>query len=135
MLPTSDMMDGSYTFNGSARGHARSSHTSGPLTADVTMRFYLFTRGPSAGVNSIDARFGDIRVGGDAWWNPTKHFAGVPVQSGGSFAMDGLTGQLYGPQTDVKTRPTRTDGAFDFMLHPQGGVVETHATGTWSAKE
>ena len=49
--------------------------------------------------------------------------------------MDGLTGQLYGPKTDDKTRPTRADGAFDFILHPQGGVVETHATGTWAAKE
>ena len=49
--------------------------------------------------------------------------------------MDGLTGQLYGPKTDVKTQPTRADGAFDFALHPQGGVVETHATGTWAAKE
>ena len=101
----------------------------------MTIRFHLFTRGPSAGVNSIDGRFGNIKVGGEAWWNPTKHFAGVPVQGGGSFSMDGLTGQLYGPQTDVKTQPTRADGAFDFMLHPQGGAVETRATGTWAAKE
>ena len=135
MLPTSDIMDGSYTFHGSARGHARSSHASGPMTADVTIRFYLFTRGPSAGVNSIDGRFSDIKVGGEAWWNPEKHFAGVPVQGGGSFSMDGLTGQLYGPTADVKTQPTRADGAFDFMLHPQSGVVETRATGTWAAKE
>ena len=49
--------------------------------------------------------------------------------------MDGLTGQLYGPRVDEKTRPTRADGAFDFMLHPQGGVTDTRATGTWSAKE
>ena len=49
--------------------------------------------------------------------------------------MDGLTGQLYGPKTDDKTRPTRADGGFDFMLHPQSGVVETRATGTWAAKE
>ena len=97
MLPTSDIMDGSYTFEGSARGHARSPHTNGSFTADVTIRFYLFTRGPSAGVNSIDGRFGNIKVGGETWWHPTKHFNGVPVQSGGSFSMDGLNGQLYGP--------------------------------------
>ena len=135
MLPISDTMDGSYTFHGSAKGHARSSHSSGPMTADVTIRFYLFTRGPSAGVNEIDGRFGNIKVGGNPWWNPTKHFSGVPVQSGGSFSMDGLTGQLYGHQTDDKVRPTRADGGFDFLLHPQGGVVETHAIGTWAAKE
>ena len=78
MLPTSDIKDGSYTFHGSAKGYAQSSHASGPLTADVTIRFYLFTGGPSAGVNSIDGRFGNIKVGGEAWWSPTKHFAGVP---------------------------------------------------------
>ena len=45
-----------------------------PMTADVTIRFYLFTRGPSAGVNEIDGRFGNIKVGGEAWWNPDKAF-------------------------------------------------------------
>ena len=119
-------MDGSYTFHGSARGHARSKlHSNGPLTADVTSDSTCSRAAQAQGSTPSTGGLATSRSAARLGGTRKNISAGVPVQSGGSFTMDGLTGQLYGPKTDVKTRPTRTDGGFDFMLHPQGGVVET----------
>ena len=70
------------------------------------MRLYLFTRGPSAGVNVVDGSFDNIVVGGKAWWNPTYGFNAGPVGSArGVSIRGGISGQLYGPASPDKVAP------------------------------
>ena len=76
----------------------------------MTLRLYLFTRGPSAGVNVVDGSFDNIVVGGQAWWNPTYSFSAGPLGSGGAFGSGGVSGQLYGPSSPDKVAPTRGEG-------------------------
>ena len=133
MLPLSGIKDGTYTFHGSARGQVRSADINGPMTADMTLRFYHFTRGPSAGTNVIDGSFENIVVDGDAWWSPVHSFTGGAVGDGGEFDSGGVSGQLYGPSASDKVAPMKADGSFDIQLHTRGGVGQPTATGAWSA--
>ena len=53
------------------------------------------------------------------------YFNGVPAQSGGSFSMDGLTGQLYGPKTGVQNVSRRGPMEHSDRVHrciPKRGV-------------
>ena len=130
MLPLSEIRDGTFIFQGGARGQV-AGH--GSMTADMTLRVYYFTRGPSAGVNAITASFDSIVVGGRPWSNPSQSFGGGSIGSGGSFNAGGVSGQLYGPSSPDKVAPTRARGSFDIHLHTPSDVGRPNATGTWSA--
>ena len=114
-----------------ARGGQVAGH--GPLTADMTLRLYLFTRGQSAGTNVVDGSFENIVVGGEAWWNPTYSFNAGPVGDGGAFDSGGVSGQLYGPASSDKVAPTKASGDFAFQLPALSNVGNPNATGTWNA--
>ena len=135
MLPLSDIRDGTFTFNGNARGNVRSADITGSMTADVTVHFYLFTRGQSAGTNSIDARFENIRVGGRGYGRGRLRVSpAYRLVAAGRSTPGACQANCMGLQMQDKVAPTKSEGGVStFMLNTLSGVGRPNATGTWSA--